>query len=436
MPGTLKNIAPRSLYGRFLLIILLPTVLAQAIAVYMFYERHWSSMTRNLASALSGEVAYIAYRVEHTGPEDYPALFNAVKGHLDIEATFTGNDGYFSVPAEPPADYIYFERYTRERLGADAAFAYRLGDERLHVRIPLQDGRKLYLNISRKRLANPTTYIFVLWMTGSSALLLIISVLFLRNQVRSIVRLTQAAEHFGRGQDMPDFKPQGAKEVRRAAIAFIEMRERIKRLLTRRTQMLAGVSHDLRTPLTRMRLQLELMLNTKGTKALKEDVAEMEKMLEGYLDFARGESGEIAEDIELCGFLNRIITGYPNDARRITNEIAVETHVHGQPSGLKRVLGNLIENGLRYAGNVWISAELQDKHLYIHVEDDGPGIQEAERDNVFQPFYRLEKSRNAATGGVGLGLSIARDIAHLHGGEITLGHSAHGGLKASLALPV
>ncbi len=439
MSYPLKNFAPRSLYGRFLMIIILPTVLAQMVAVYMFYERHWSSMARNMSSALSQEIAYVVHRLEDTPGTGQERMLHNARTDLGITIAREGSDALFApgMKNDPPPYNEDFETYIHQQLGDGiaVAFAYPENDnDYIYLRAVLPDNHTIYITAPRKRLANPSTYIFILWMTGTASLLLFVSVMFLKNQVRSIVRLTEAAEKFGTGQDLPDFKPTGAQEVRRAAIAFIEMRERIKRLLTRRTQMLAAVSHDLRTPLTRMRLQLEL-LKDKKTASLKDDLTEMEKMLEGYLDFARGESDAKTEEINLARFVEGIVAGYPQEKSRITSAIPPALSLRGQSFALKRCFCNLIENALRYAPHLWISTEPAGNMIAVLLDDDGAGIPYAEQENVFQPFYRLERSRNAATGGVGLGLSIVRDILHRHGGDIRLETSPRGGLRVRMTLP-
>lgn len=434
----LKKIVPRSLYSRFLLIIIAPMVLAQLVAVYMFYERHWSTMSRHLASSLSGEIALVLRQMEHSRQEDFSEIFLVAKQYMGLDAIFRENE-YIDVVN------IYAPEYTLLAEGLRKHFSYPF------VISPAQDSQDIVLKVqwpnsvleirtTQKRLANPTTYIFIMWMTGTATIFLIVSIMFLKNQVRSIVRLTEAAEKFGKGQDMPSFKPQGAKEIRRAAIAFIEMRERIKRLLTRRTQMLAGISHDLRTPLTRMKLQLAMSDNTKETKELKTDVDEMEKMLEGYLDFVRGETGDAAKekstDIELSVFINGIIKGCRTYKGKIENNIAEHIILHGRPILLKRCFVNFIDNAMRYGSHIKIDAQEKADFVAITIDDNGPGIPVAERKKVFQPFYRIEHSRNKETGGVGLGLPIARDIIHAHGGEVSLKKSPIGGLRVEIKLPV
>jgi two-component system osmolarity sensor histidine kinase EnvZ len=256
----------------------------------------------------------------------------------------------------------------------------------------------------------------------------------MHNQVRPIRRLALAAENFGKGRDSMRLRPSGALEVRQAAAAFIVMRDRIRRQIGQRTEMLAGVSHDLRTPLTRMKLQLALLRKSEETEGLQADVVEMETMIDAYLAFARGEGGETPVRTDLAQSLRDVVGGLPGgDA--VTLEIAGPIEIQVRPMAMKRCLGNLVGNALRYAKQVRVSASWHHHAVSIVIDDDGPGIPEESREDVFRPFFRLDPSRNVATGGVGLGLSIARDIAHVHGGEINLEDSPMGGLRVVLILP-
>jgi two-component system osmolarity sensor histidine kinase EnvZ len=290
--------------------------------------------------------------------------------------------------------------------------------------------------VSRKRLFSSTTYVFVLWMVGTSLILFAVAMVFMRNQVKPIRRLAVAADNFGKGRDVSRFKPEGAREVRQAAAAFLAMRERIMRQISQRTEMLAGVSHDLRTPLTRMKLQLAMLKSSSGTEELKGDVEEMEHMLEGYLAFARGEGAETPQPTNVNTILEETVA----QARR--NAVSVDLHTEGdlvvplRPQAFKRSLMNLIDNAIRYANTISVRAGKRGNAIEITIDDDGPGIPEDKREEVFRSFYRLESSRNRETGGVGLGLTIARDVIRGHGGDITLNDSPLGGLRARIRLPL
>jgi len=267
-----------------------------------------------------------------------------------------------------------------------------------------------------------------------------VAILFLRNQVRPIERLARAADMFGKGRPVADFKPYGATEVRRAAQAFITMRERIERYVNQRTEMLAGVSHDLKTPLTRMKLALAMMHDDAEIRAMKSDIAEMEHMLDDYLAFARGEGGEDSEDSDLSELVRDTAAAAAKARAADENRFRVTApdHVHMvvKKAALRRCLTNLVDNALKAGRQVAVTLSRNDRHAEISVEDDGPGIPESRRDEAFRPFHRLDHGRNLQTGGSGLGLAIARDIARAHGGDIVLDKSAMGGLKATIRLPV
>jgi two-component system osmolarity sensor histidine kinase EnvZ len=278
--------------------------------------------------------------------------------------------------------------------------------------------------------------IFLLWMVGTSTVLLIVAIIFLRNQIKPILRLADAAESFGKGRDVPNFRPRGAREVRRAAQAFIEMKARVERMMEQRTAMLAGVSHDLRTVLTRFKLELALIGDSPEADAMKKDIDEMARMLEAYLAFARGDLGESAAPTDMAGFLEELRL----DAERHGHKASVVFHgapiVTVRPAAFKRCLANLVSNAARHAPSIAITGHRDHRYLTVTVDDDGPGIAAEMREEVFKPFLRLDDARNQDEGGSGLGLAIARDIARSHGGDITLGDSPLGGLRATVRVPV
>jgi two-component system osmolarity sensor histidine kinase EnvZ len=275
-----------------------------------------------------------------------------------------------------------------------------------------------------------------MWMVGSSIVLFVVALLFMRNQVKSIRRLAQAADSFGKGRDVADFKPEGATEVRQAATAFIQMRDRIKRQIRQRTEILAGVSHDLRTPLTRMKLQLAMLGQTPEAESLESDVAAMERMVEGYLAFARGESVEQLQPTEVSDLLREVVAQMRRDGGVIDLHVEQAMTVPLRREPMRRCLSNLIANAQRYGEHVSVHAGARDKIIEITVDDDGPGIPPDKRREVLRPFFRLEQSRNPETGGVGLGLTIARDVARNHGGDLVLEDAPDGGLRARIWLPV
>jgi len=324
-----------------------------------------------------------------------------------------------------------------QRIGADRDFrTARAGDE-FEIRVDVHDG-VLEVAVPRDRVTVSKPDIFILWMVGSSLLLMGIAIIFLRNQVRPIERLARAADSFGKGRAVPDFKPYGAAEVRRAAQAFITMRERIDRHVAQRTEMLAGVSHDIKTPLTRMKLSLAMMPDDADITAMRADIAEMEHMLDDYLAFARGEGGEEASLTDLGEMIREaaVAAERAQPGARIDVTAPAHVSVSVKRAGLRRVLANLIDNALKHGSRVAVRLTQDERLVEIAVEDNGPGIPEARREEAFRPFHRLDEGRNLQTGGSGLGLAIARDIARAHGGELVLSESGLGGLRATVRLPV
>ena len=431
-----KRFLPRSLLGRSLMIIVTPLVLLQVVAGFIFYESHWDKVTLRLARNLAGDIAGVITLLRQN-PDNPEPVFDMAAEHMEMTLHVKGGD---ILPNTPPDESGLMERMMvramREYVGKPFQIDTRSLERHVVIRVQLTDG-VLVVVTTRKRLFSSTTYIFVLWMVGTAMILFGVAVIFMRNQVKPIRRLAFAADTFGKGRDAPSFKPEGANEVRQAAAAFIAMRDRIQRQITQRTEMLAGVSHDLRTPLTRMKLQLELLGDREGVEELKGDVEEMEYMLEGYLAFARGEGSEAPTPTSLTALLGDIVA----QARRKGGN-AIDLHTEGEitvplrPAAMKRCVTNLIDNALRYADHVSVRAGRRGDAVEITIDDDGPGVPEEHREDVFKPFFRLESSRNPVTGGVGLGLTIARDVLRGHGGDIELGDSPSGGLRARLRLPV
>ena len=433
-----KRILPHSLLGRSLLIIVIPLVLLQVVSAVIFFENHWNKVSLRLARAVAGDIATLASLLrQYPEPEDREWIFDLADNHMDMSASMI--DGKI-LPNAPPLAVDRMDRMLIRAMGEYVGKPIQIDTKSLPrdvvIEVQLPDGVLQIVTI-RKRLFSSTTYVFILWMVGTSLILFGVATVFMRNQVKPIRRLAIAADYFGKGRDVPSFKPEGATEVRRAASAFIAMRERIMRQISQRTEMLAGVSHDLRTPLTRMKLQLALSGdNEDGVPEMKEDVAEMEHMLEGYLDFARGEGAEAPQPENLTELLNDVV----GRARRKGGKI--DLHTEGEitaplrSSAFRRCVTNLVENAVRYADHVSVRAGQRGDDIEIAIDDDGPGIPEDQREEVFKPFYRIEGSRNPGTGGVGLGLTIARDVIRGHGGEIRLGDSPNGGLRVRLRVPI
>jgi two-component system osmolarity sensor histidine kinase EnvZ len=433
----LKRVLPRGLLGRSLLIIVVPLVLVQVVATFVFYERHWGTVTRRLAQDLAGDVVTIVEFLRvYPRPVDRTWLFNLVDDSMGLSISFA--EGEVLPNDTSSLRDQWFVDDLQSVLGSQLQRPFVIDDSQdrwVEIRVQVQDG-VLHIFAPIKRLASSTTYIFLLWMIGTALLVSSIAVIFMRNQVKSVRRLAAAADALGKGHDVPYLKPEGATEVRLAAIAFARMRDRIKSLLGHRTEMLAGVSHDLRTPLTRMKLQLAMMGEQEGVADLKSDLEEMGRMIEGYLAFARGEGGEAPVKVELARLLEEVVGGFKRQG------IAIDLHIEGEitlmlrPDAVRRCLNNLIGNATRHAQQIWVRAGLRDHAVEILVDDNGPGIPAEMRDEVFRPFYRLETSRNKRTGGVGLGLTIARDIVRSHGGDIRLEDNPSGGLRVRITLPV
>lgn len=434
----IKRLLPRSLLGRSLLILVTPLVVLQLVSAYVFYGTHWDTMSRRLAAGIAGDIsAVIELMRAYPGPGNRDWLFDIVAGSMDLRVRLI--EGGILPNSPPPATTDFLEAPLSESLQERIGRPFRIDADsfprEVQIDIQLPDG-VLQVMAPRKRLSSSTTYIFVLWMVGTSMLLFGIATIFMRNQVRSVRRLAAAADSFGKGRDVASFKPEGATEVRQAAVAFNLMRERLKRQIAQRTEMLAGVSHDLRTPLTRMKLQLAMMPEDEDIAALKEDVGDMERMVEGYLAFARGEGGEKVCDTDLTALLEDAVARYRRDGK------AVDLHCEGEifhplrPHAFSRCLANLIGNACRYGSHVSVRAGRRGEAVEISIDDDGPGIPFAKREEVFKAFVRLDSSRNAKTGGVGLGLTIARDVVRGLGGDILLEDSPLGGLRARIRLPL
>ena len=432
----LKQGLPRSLFGRTLLIIVVPTLITLAAATFVFFDRHWATVTNRLTYAVAGDVAVVIEEMRHAPtPEAEAATVRLASEKMDIFVTYAAGEAV----TKGASDHLNplrnkLRHALSDRLSYPFDIDMRHAPEMVAVRVGVPEGVYTLL-IPERRIYTPTTEVFIAWMVGSSILLSAIALLFMRNQLRPIRRLADAAEAIGKGQDVPWFKLEGASEVRQVGAALMVMRDRLTRQMAQRTTMLAGVSHDLRTPLTRMKLQLALMPETEEKKELYTDVAEMEVMLEAYLSFARGDEVEAVSVVDVAALLTEIVTAARRQNPSIEWEAAAGMRVMLRRLAMKRCLANLVSNAIRYGKKARVMAQMADHVVTIMIDDDGPGIVAAKREDVFRPFVRVEESRNPLTGGVGLGLTIARDIARAHGGDVVLEESPLGGLRARVWLP-
>ncbi|HEV2602524.1 MAG TPA: ATP-binding protein [Microvirga sp.] len=427
---------PKGLYARSLIIIIAPVVLLQSVVAYTFMERHWQLVTRRLSSAVTADIAALI-DIYESYPQDRNAAtlsrIAAERLKLDVDIL---QDAELP-PAGPKPFFSILDQALTDELSRQISRPYwtdTVGRSSfIEIRVKLDNG-VMRVIARRSQAYASNSHIFLVWMMVSSLVLLGVAVLFLRNQIRPILRLADAAESFGKGRDV-DFRPRGAREVRQAGHAFIEMKRRVERTIEQRTTMLNGVSHDLRTILTRFRLSLALLPQTPEVEDLKRDVDEMGRMLEGYLAFARGDTGEPAVTTDLRALLEELQSDAERQGHATSLDIVGDPMITVRPDAFRRLLFNLVANAARHGDRIAISANHETRWLVVHVDDDGPGIAPEHREEVFKPFVRLDEARNQDEGGSGLGLAIARDIARTHGGDIVLGDSPLGGLRATVRLP-
>ena len=438
MTSPFKKILPRGLFGRSLLILVIPVLAVQAVTTYVFFDRSWAKVTDRLAYSIGGEIASIADFVEaHPDRLSVDQITSYAYRDLNLMVSFEPGA---KLQQDAETANVWFVSQTihaalDSKLSRPHAIHVDLSEKWIDIALGLKNG-VLHIAVPQWRIYTSATYIFLLWMIGASIVLLAIAILFMRNQIRPIRRLAVAAVRFGRGLDMPvNFKPEGAYEIRQAARAFMGMQERIRRQVQQRTSMLAGVSHDLRTPLTRMKLQIAMMSGTKDVEALNGDIADMERMINAYLDFARGEGGETVIRTDIVGLLETIVQSAKRQGTSIEFSSPGDIFLEIRPVAFSRAIANLVGNAQKYACRIWLAASVTDDYLTITIDDDGPGIPADRIDDMFRPFVRGEPSRNPDTGGVGLGLPIAQDIVTGHGGRIQLSRSPRAGLRAVIAIP-
>lgn len=433
----ISRIMPKGLYPRALVIVIAPVVLLQSVIAYVFMERHWQTVTQRLSAAVSQDIAALI-DVYESYPQDKDAtlLSRIAEERLGLDVDILPDT---DLPAPGPRPFFsLLDSALSTELSQQVKRPFWLDtvgrSSLIEIRIKL--GKDVMRVLTRRSQAYASnSHIFLLWMTGTSLILLTIAVLFLRNQIRPILRLADAAEAFGKGRDA-DFRPRGAREVRRAGNAFIEMKRRVERSIGERTMMLNGVSHDLRTILTRFKLSLALLERSPDLEAIEKDVDEMSRMLEDYLAFARGDAGESPVETDIRSLLEHLKADAERQGHQTELTVAGDPLVVVRPDAVRRLLTNLVSNAARFGDRIAIRATHDARYLIVMVDDDGPGIAPELREDVFKPFFRLDEARNVDGGGTGLGLAIARDIARSHGGDIMLGDSPLGGLRATVRLPV
>ena len=435
--NTANQRLPKGLYTRSILIVVTPIVILQSVVAYVFMERHWDRVTQLLSAAVTRDIAAIVEMIE-TYPQDerYSDLTRISADSFGLTISVLPDDPLPAAGRKPFFSLLDRElsRQITEQLKRPFWIDTVGNSDLVEIRIKL-DGKVLRVFARRSQAYASNSHIFLAWMIGTSLVLIGIALAFLRNQIKPILTLAEAADGFGKGRQVPRFRLRGAREVRQAGQAFIDMRARIERQIEQRTAMLSGVSHDLRTILTRFKLELALLGDNPDTRAMRADIDEMTRMLEDYLAFAKGDAEEVSQAVDMPALLEQLA----ERARQTGTHVAVtfqgETKIQVRPLAFRRCLDNLIGNAGKFGERIEIQADHQDDWLTIVIDDDGPSIAEDEREAVFKPFYRLDTARNVDDGGTGLGLSIARDIARNHGGDIALDTSPLGGLRAILTIP-
>jgi two-component system osmolarity sensor histidine kinase EnvZ len=433
----IKNILPKRLFYRGLLIVAVPIIILQIVVTIVFFDSLWIKTNKGMTRALVSEINtfIIAYDKEDNKDTDKKYLVDLFSLYLDLNIkfienkifTFQNEERWFS-----PIDRS-LRRELKSKMGNKQYwFNTTSYKELINIRIKYQKGYFEFL-VPKDRVTNSSARLFALWITVPAILLITIAMIFLKNQTRPITRLAKAAEKFGRGENIDEFRPSGSLEIRQAGYEFDKMRKRIIRHLNQRSEMLSGISHDLRTPLTRMKLQLAFIKDNDLSKKLAEDINEMEKMLNEYLQFTSSTHSEKNELFNLTELINKIIDRYNN--KNISRNLIKEIYINGRKNLLKRCLNNLIDNSIKYAQKINIVLNKNSNSLFINIEDDGPGISSDEYENVFKPFYKIDRGRGDSKSSVGLGLSIASDIIRSHGGNIKLDRSSMNGLTVKIFLP-
>ena len=427
----LRDITPRGLYARSMLMVIAPVVLILSLMSWYYYDSHIAEVNRKLAQSIARDASLVQAYCDRR--EESVLDRKTIDERLDL--TFTCDSDSASLDRRSYAEVFSYsgtlDKELETRLGVPVETALNPQDSMLHLRFA-SGPRTVEIIVERKRVLAANTHIFIVWVILFSLFMVALAIGFLNQQVRSILSLSKAARAFGRGRDVPDFRPSGANEVREAARAVIDMKNRLTAFAEQRTAMLAGVSHDLRTPLTRLKLALAMMDETDDINAARADLDDMSMMLDEYLTFARGEEGDEPGDFDLAELLRDAAAGF---GPHITVTGPDHVQVNGRRLALKRAVTNLISNATKFATDTQITLVNGPHAADIHVDDNGPGIIPELREDAFRPFMRLDEARTQNTPGTGLGLTLARDTARAHGGDLRLSDSPLGGLRASLRLP-
>ncbi len=434
-----RKLLPKTMFFRTMLLIFIPLIVVQVVSIYAFLDGNWKRVGRHLSENLTANMAY-TIQMKNDGV-DFERIQQLASTLYNLDVAFYDNDNKHSVWRENKKNHHFATKYLEDALKKQFPLANTeifLTQHHSNLNVLVDTDQGLYVfNTPAKNIFSSSIFGFVIWMIVCGLLLFVVAALFLRVQARSISQLAEAAEDFGKGINTK-FKPYGSIEVRRAGLAFTKMKERIMRQISERTQMLAGVSHDLRTPLTRMKLQMAMLPDSKENQEFVQDINEMEKMLDGYLAFVSGEGGEKSTFVDLNEMISGIINKYRKNSNamvRFATNYDVSA-VQGREQALRRAITNIIENAFHYGETIAVKLDSDNKHVQLSIDDDGPGIPADKRDDVFKAFYRVEGSRNKDTGGVGLGLAIAKDVIVSHGGSIELSDSELGGLRVLITLPL
>ncbi len=428
----LKQLLPKQLFYRSLLIVALPIIILQITISVVFFDSLWIKTNIGMTRALVGEIKTFIDSYNREG-SDKNFIENTFEEHLEINVVYFENKKFFETMNEKW--YSPIDRSLRRELKSkNLKYWFNTSNFKNTVNLKIQNQSGYFeFFIPRDRLTSTSVRIFALWITLPAILIVAIAIIFLKNQTRPIKKLAEASKKFGRGEIIDEFVPSGASEIRQAGFEFEKMRKRILRHLNQRSEMLSGISHDLRTPLTRMKLQLALIKDENLISRFSSDIDEMEKMLNEYLQFSSESNKEQTEEFEFNELIQSTITKFNNNL--ITFKEGEEFFFNGRKLSIKRCLNNLIENSTKFANKIEISFQKLKSNILIYIEDDGPGIPIQERENVFKPFYKIDKSRSQKSSSVGLGLSISSDIIRSHGGKIELSDSKFGGLRVLISLP-